>query len=71
MESKEKKSKVFQEYRRGVLPDTQANVFEGFVRGQDAMDRQTRKNPACKAVNDSVWEISLVDWSRMFRVYLN
>jgi hypothetical protein len=65
----EKTKNIFQEYRRIVLPDTQANCFEGVCIGLDALMGQLQKNTGyCK---DSVWEICLVDWSRMFKVYLN
>ena len=72
MSQREKNSNVFQEYRRIVLPDTQSNCFEGYGRGVDALMSSISKNEKVVTGDESaVWEICLVDWSRMFRVYLN
>lgn len=66
-----KERKIFTEYRRQLLPDTEANAFEGNTRGLDALMNQLRKNRMFNSPGDSIWEICLVDWSRMFKVVLN
>lgn len=67
----EKKANIFQEYRRVVLPDTQSNSFEGVVCGVDALMNQLNRHRRCDVCGGGIWEICLVDWSRMFRIYLN
>lgn len=67
----EKTKNIFQEYRRGVYPDTQAGAFEGAAGSIDALISQTKKNPVCAIETDNAWEINVVDWSRMFRTFIN
>jgi hypothetical protein len=65
-----KERNVFVEYRRCVLPDTVCNAFENCPQCVDAFLLQLSRNVSVPVVSDA-WEVCLVDWSRMFRVYLN
>jgi hypothetical protein len=67
----EKTGKIFQEYRRQILPDTLCNSFEGDAHGLAALMEQIKKNGRSDSKLPAIWEICLVDWSRMFRLYIN